>query len=36
MYIFARLYGMEPNLFSVFVDDGNINTEWQIQNREAY
>lgn len=26
-YIFARLYGMDPNLFSAFVDDGNINIE---------
>lgn len=36
MYISARLYGMDPILFSAFVDDSNINIEQQIQNREIY
>lgn len=36
MYISTRLYGMDPVLFSAFVDDGSINIEQQIQNRETY
>lgn len=35
MYLSARLYGVDPILFSAFADDGNINIEQQTQNRGA-